>query len=104
MIDDLVAQIEARFAELQSELSDPEVIGDRDRFRTLSKAYRELEPAGQLAGEYRRVLNDLEGARELLSEDGDDPELRTLLEDSRARAAELEEAIRRAMGEGDPNA
>jgi peptide chain release factor 1 len=103
MIEDLVAQIEARFGELQQELSDPEVIGDRERYRTVSKAYRELEPAAALTSQYRRVLDDLQGAQELLSEDGDDPELRTLLEESRRRAGELEEEIRLAMVERDPN-
>jgi peptide chain release factor 1 len=102
MIDDLVAQIEARFAELQEQLSDPEVIGDRERFRTASKAYSELESAAQLAAKYRRANDDAEGARELISEDGDDPELRTMLEDSRQRASELEERIRLAMVERDP--
>ena len=103
MIDDLIAQIEARFAELEAELSDPDVIGDRERFRAASKAYRDLERPAQLAAEYRRAVNDGEGARELLSEDGDDPELRALLEESLRRADELEEQIRLAMVERDPN-
>jgi peptide chain release factor 1 len=103
MIDDLVSQIEARFGELQEDLSDPQVIGDRARFRAASKAYRELEPAAKLAAEYRRVRDDLEGARELLAEDGDDPELRTLMESSRERLAGLEDEIRLAMVEHDPN-
>ena len=103
MIDDLVSQIEARFGELQEELSDPEVIADRGRFTAASRAYRELEPAAKLAAEYRRVADDLEGARELLAEDGDDPELRALLEASRARLAELEDEIRLVMVERDPN-
>jgi peptide chain release factor 1 len=103
MIDDLVAQIEARFGELQDQLSDPAVIGDRERFRATSKAYSELEPAAQLANEYRRAVDDAEGARELLSEDGDDPEVRTMLDDSRRRASELEEQIRLAMVERDPS-
>jgi len=47
--------------------------------------------------------NDAAGARELLSEDGDDPELRELLQASEARLAELEEEIRLAMVEPDPN-
>ena len=76
MIDELVSQIEARFGELQEELSDPTVIGDRQRFAAASRAYRELEPAARLASEYRRAADDFEGARELLAEDGDDPELR----------------------------
>jgi peptide chain release factor 1 len=103
MIDELVKQIEARFGELERELSDPAVIADRERFTVAGKAYRELEPAARLAAEYRRAAGDLEGARELLAEDGDDPELRALLESSRARIEELEEEIRLAMVERDPN-
>jgi peptide chain release factor 1 len=102
MIDELVSQIEARFAELEGELSDPEVISDRDRFTAASRAYRELEPAAKLATEYRRVADDQEGARELL-EDGEDPELRALLDASRLRLAELEDEIRLVMVERDPN-
>jgi len=58
MIDELVAQLESRFGELESELSDPEVIADRERFAAASRAYRELEPAARLAGEYRRAADD----------------------------------------------
>jgi peptide chain release factor 1 len=103
MIDDLVGQIEARFGELQNDLSDPEVIGDRERFTAASRAYRELEPAARLAAEYRRAVDDFQGARELLDEDGEDPELRALLESSRERIEALEEEIRLAMVERDPN-
>ncbi|HEY2440808.1 MAG TPA: peptide chain release factor 1, partial [Solirubrobacteraceae bacterium] len=103
MIDGLVAQILSRFAALEAELSDPEVIGDRERFATASRAYRELEPAARLATEYRHAADDAEGARELLAEDGDDPELRALLESSRERMETLEEQIRLAMVERDPN-
>jgi len=103
MIDDLVAQIETRFAGLEAELGDPAVIGDRGRFRDSSRAYRELEPAARLAAEYRRAADDAAGAQELLSEDGDDLELRALLESSRQRMAKLEEEIRLAMVERDRN-
>ena len=84
MIDNLVHQIEGRFGELEAELSDPQVIGDRERFAAASRAYRELEPAARLASEYRHAADDAEGARELLAE-GEDPELRALLDTSRER-------------------
>jgi peptide chain release factor 1 len=103
MIDDLVSQIEARFGELQAQLSDPSVIEDRERFTAASRAYRELEPAARLAASYRRAVDDFEGARELLAEDGSDAELRALLESSRERIEALEEEIRLAMVERDPN-
>ncbi len=103
MIDDLVSQIDARFGELQEDLSDPDVIGDRERFTAASRAYRELEPAAKLAAEYRRVSDDIEGARELIAEGGDDAEIRALLESSRTRLDELEDEIRLVMVERDPN-
>jgi peptide chain release factor 1 len=102
MMDELVSRVQSRFGELEGELSDPEVIGDRERFEAASRAYRELEPAARLAVEYRHAADDLAGARELLAE-GDDAELRELLESSRGRMAELEEEIRLAMVERDPN-
>jgi peptide chain release factor 1 len=103
MIDELVTQIEERFGELERDLADPAVIADRARFAQLSRAYRDLEPAARLAAEYRRTADDLEGARELLAEDGDDPELRSMLAASRERLTSLEEEIRLAMVEPDPN-
>src|SRR6059058_47113 len=103
MIDELVSQIDERFAELEQQLSDPEVIGNRERFTAASRAYRELEPAARLAAEYRRAADDAAGARELLDEDGDDVELRDLLESSRERIRSLEDEIRLAMVERDPN-
>ncbi|HEY5318422.1 MAG TPA: peptide chain release factor 1 [Solirubrobacteraceae bacterium] len=103
MIDDLVSQIEARFGALEGELQDPAVIGDRRRFTAASRAYSELEPAAKLAAEYKHAVDDAAGARELLAEDGEDPELRALLESSRVRIEELEDEIRIAMVERDPN-
>ena len=103
MIEELVQQIESRFDELSREMTDPEVIGDRERYAEAGRAYRALEPAHALAVEYRRAADDAAGARELLSEDGDDPELRELLQTSEARLAELEDEIRLAMVEPDPN-
>jgi peptide chain release factor 1 len=84
-------------------MSDPEVIADRERYADVGRAYSALEPAHELAQEYRRAADDASGARELLSEDGDDPELRDLLHTSEARLAELEDEIRLAMVEPDPN-
>jgi peptide chain release factor 1 len=103
MIDELVKNVELRFGELEQQLSDPEVIGDRERYPAVRRAYSELEPAARLAEEYRHVSDDLEGARELLAEDGDDPELRALLDSSRERLGALEDELRLAMVERDPN-
>jgi peptide chain release factor 1 len=102
VIEKLVEQIEARFAELERQMSDPEVIGDRERYAEVGREYRDLQPARELAGEWRTLKGDLEGARELL-EEGEDSELRKVVDDAPARLEELEEAIRLAMVERDPN-
>ncbi|HMI81711.1 MAG TPA: PCRF domain-containing protein, partial [Solirubrobacterales bacterium] len=102
MIESLVQQIESRFAELEGQMSDPEVIGDRERYAAVGREYRELQPAQALAGRWRTLRDDLEGARELLTE-GEDEELRRVVEETPAQLEELEEEIRLAMVEGDPN-
>jgi len=103
MIEQLVDQIEERHAELERQISDPKVIGDRERYAEVGREYRELRAAHALATEYRRLLDDLEGARELLAEDGDDPELRKLVSEAPGRLEELGEQLRLAMVERDPN-
>jgi len=102
MIEQLVSQIEERFAELERELADPDVIADRERYAEVGRAYRELEPAHTLAARWRTLSDDLEGARELLTED-EDEELRSVVAEAPAKLEGLAEEIRLAMVERDPN-
>jgi peptide chain release factor 1 len=102
MIDQLVEQIQARFSELEAQMSDPVVIGDRERYAEVGREYRELQPARALADQYLTLRDDLEGARELLAED-EDEEMRKVVEEAPAQIEQLEEEIRLAMVERDPN-
>jgi peptide chain release factor 1 len=103
VIEELVDQIEGRFAELERQMSDPEVIADREHYAEVGREYRELQPAHERAREWLTLKDDLEGARELLAEDGDDPELKRVLTEAPRRLEELAEEIRLAMVERDPN-
>ena len=103
MIEDLVKQIETRFAELGQLLTDPAVIGDRVRYAEVGRAYSQLEPAAKLAAEWRRAQDDAAGAEEMLAEGDEDAELRELLREARERIEQVEEEIRLAMVESDPN-
>ena len=103
MIESLVEQIEARHAEAQAQMSDPEVISDRQRYADAGRLYNQLDPAAKLAEEWRRAVDDAAGAQELLAEGGEDAEVRGMLEAARARIAELEDEIRLAMVERDPS-
>ena len=103
MIGALVAQIEERFAELEKQMGDPTVIGDRQRNAEVGRAYSQLEPAARLAAEWRHVQDDAAGAEELLADGTDDEELREMLQAAREQIAALEEELRLAMVSRDPN-
>ena len=103
MIEELVNQIETRFAELGEQMTDPAVISDRTRNAEVGRAYSQLEPAAKLAEQWRLAKDDAAGAEELLAEMGEDAEMREELAGARRRIEELEEEIRLAMVERDPN-
>src|SRR5580692_1411891 len=84
-------------------MTDPEVISDRERYAAAGRAYSQLEPAAKLAAEWRHAQDDAAGAEELLAEMGEDAEMREELGQARGRIEELEEQIRLAMVERDPN-
>jgi peptide chain release factor 1 len=103
VIESLVEQIEGRFAELERQMSDPSVIADQERYADVGREYTRLRGAHELAVEWRKLRDDLEGARELLDEDGEDRELRAVMNEAPRRIEEIEEGIRLAMVEPDPN-
>jgi len=102
MIEDLVKQIETRFAELGEQMTDPEVISDRERYAEVGRAYRQLETAAKLAEQWREAQETAGGAEEILAEE-EDSELREELSNARQRIEQIEEEIRMAMVERDPN-
>jgi peptide chain release factor 1 len=103
MIEDLVKQIEARFAELGAQMTDADVISDRERYAEVGRAYSQLEPVAKLAEQWRHARDDAAGAEELLAEEGEDSGMREELSSAQERIEELEEEIRLAMVERDPN-
>ncbi len=75
-----------RFEELSALLSDPDVIGDQNQFRKLSKEYAELEPVTLAYQTYRQTQADIEEANLMLN-DGD-ADLRELAEEELSTATE----------------
>jgi peptide chain release factor 1 len=103
VLEQLVQQIEARFADAQREMSDPDVFADRKRAAAAGRAYRQLEPAAKLADAWRRAVDDESFARETLDAGEDPDEAREMLAAARAEIERVEEEIRLAMVERDPN-
>jgi peptide chain release factor 1 len=65
-----------RHEEIGALLSDPEVIGNNDKFRELSMEYSRLEPIVARYREYQSLLGERANAQEMI--DGDDAEMREL--------------------------
>jgi len=103
MIEKLVEQIESRFGELSKQMTEPDVIGDRNRYAEVGREYRRLEPAAKLAEEWRRAKGDADGARELIAEGADDDDVREMLTTAEDDLGRIDEELRLAMVERDPN-
>ena len=54
-----------RFEEIAGLLADPDVIGDQNQFRNLSKEYSRVEPIVKLFAEFETLDADIAGAREM---------------------------------------
>src|SRR3954464_7102350 len=83
-------------------MGDPEVIGDRQRYADAGRLFNQLAPAAKLAEEWRLAVSDAAGAEELLAE-GEDPQMRAEVNNARERIERIEEELRLAMVERDPN-
>ncbi len=68
-----------RFEEVQALLSDPDVIGDQNKFRALSKEYKQLEEVTLAFKEYKSAEDDLLSAEEMLKDE--DPDMREMAQD-----------------------
>src|SRR5262245_3241220 len=101
---DKLNEIEARFEKLSEQMADPEVIADPDSYRKVAKAHRDLEPVVEKYREYKKVISDLEGARQMLQEP--DAEIREMAQDDirrlEPRVGALEEDLKILLLPKDP--
>lgn len=85
-----IAQIEARFAELQAMMASGEL--DGDKFVEVSKEYAEIEPVAEAAALVQNLRNEQLGLDEMLA--GDDAEMK-------AMAADEVDGVKKALAEAE---
>ena len=61
-----------RFEEIAGLLADPDVIGDQNQFRNLSKEYSRVEPIVKLFAEFETLDADIAAAQEMADDDDKD--------------------------------
>ena len=102
---DKLHQLAGRSEELGGLLSDPDVIGDQNRFRDLSREYAQLNPVVELFRAYQQAENDRIAAEEMLQDT--DPDIRQMgqeeLTDVRERLDSLELQVKKELIPKDPH-
>lgn len=86
---DKIQDLEIRFQELESLLSDPAVIANQPEFRKLSREHADLAPLIEAFRRYKKVLEELDENKELLA----DPEMKEMAEEEISRLSEEKERL-----------
>lgn len=94
-----------RFQEIEGLMADPEVIGNQNRFRELSREYARLEPVIGLFRRYEALNKDIAAATEMAGDT--DAEIRRMGEDEFAALDDsretLEHELQKALVPPDPH-
>lgn len=95
-----------RYEEIMSELNEPTVAEDQNRFRKLMKEQSDLTPIVEAYREYKQAKQNVEDSLAMLDEESDE-EMRELakeeLNSSKARIEELEQELKILLLPKDPN-
>ncbi len=102
---DKLEVVKNRWEEISEQMNDPEVMSDMKRYVKLNKDYKELEPLVTAYKDYKTLIANIEGAKEVL-ETEQDPEFREMAKDEidqlTPEKEELEEKIRMLLIPKDP--
>ena len=67
-LEDLVARLE----EVMKQLSDPDVVNDQEKFRSLMKEQNDLTPIVEKYNEYKDAKQTIDDSLEMLEEENDE--------------------------------
>ena len=97
--------LDARFEEIGTLITDPDVIADQKRYVKLTKEYKSLETLLAATHRYRKLLEDIEQAKLVLDTETDE-DLRAMardeIDDIQAQLPKLEEEIKLLLIPEDP--
>ena len=101
-LEDLVR----RYEEITNELTEPSVVNDQKRFRTLMKEQSDLQPLVDTYTEYKKCRETESDSLAMLEEESEE-EMREMLKeelsDAKKRMADLEQKLKILLLPKDPN-
>jgi len=98
-------EIKRRYEDVELKLADPKVISDMKLFKKLNIEYKELGEVVTFINEYKKVLSNIDGAKDVLANEKDKDFLdmaKAELEENREREEKLIEEIRLLLIPKDP--
>ncbi|MFY7827831.1 MAG: peptide chain release factor 1 [Flectobacillus sp.] len=105
MIEQLEA-IRERFEEVAQQITQPEIVSDMKKFKTISKEYKDLEKIVNQYKDYQNVLSNIESAKEVIATEKDE-EFRDMakaeLEELLPQKEEMEKVLKELLIPKDPN-
>jgi len=76
-----LGEMETRFAEIETQISDPAVAGNSGRLIPLSKEHSKLKPVVEKYREYKKTAQSIEEAELIIKDNASDKDLKTLAEE-----------------------
>ncbi|MFY0630769.1 MAG: peptide chain release factor 1 [Flavobacteriaceae bacterium] len=102
---DKIRIVKQRYDEVSDLIIQPEIIMDQKRYAQLSKEYKDLGDVVKRGEEYQTLLNNIEEAKEIIS-DGSDAEMVEMakmeMDEANARIPQLEDEIKFLLIPKDP--
>ncbi|MEM8637373.1 MAG: peptide chain release factor 1 [Cyanobacteria bacterium P01_G01_bin.54] len=104
---DKLKSVEQTFNELNRRLADPDVVTNPDELQKVAKARASLEETVLVYQDWQQANEELEGAKEILKESQEDPELHSMASAEvttlEAQIEELEQRLKILLLPSDPN-
>ena len=103
---DKVLSLQDKYKKLEAQLADPEVIADMKKFVQLNKDYKELQPIIAAGLEYKRLVDELAQAKDILMNEKDEDlkeMAREEVADIEPRLPEMEQQIKLLLIPADPD-
>lgn len=104
MLDKLEG-IEDRFLEIEQQLSDPDIISDREKYQIYVREHAELRKIVTVYRDYKEITHEISESQELLKDS--DPEIKELareeIEGLNSQKDKLEDELKKLLLPKDPN-
>ncbi len=101
-----VLSLQDKYKKLEAQLADPEVIADMKKFVQLNKDYKELQPIIAAGLEYKRLVEELSQAKDILINEKDEDlkdMAREEIADIEPKIPEMEQNIKLLLIPADPD-